>query len=325
MLASAAGPAIRHPMLGRRRLLAAPLGLLTVVAGCAGGDTPPSAPATVTRIPPGDGAQTPLLQGDRITLYTHRPATWDGKRVILLFHGLDGRPLHEVNLLQASAARNGAMLVAPHFERIHFPEWRYQFVGVQSGRRADHAHWGSTQPRSTWTGNFVVELMDALRRAEGADLEFRLVGHSAGGQFVNRFAAFHDAGAVRLVAANPASMLFPSRDLYFPYGFGRLPEEIGGDAAIRAYLRQHLVIYVGERDSQAQGSPDINPEAMKQGHARPVRAKRAFDLGKSVAATRGWEFNWRFIERPGVGHGVGAMLGDEYADTVMFGALPPSA
>src|SRR5262249_12410959 len=112
--------------------------------------------------------------------------------------------------------------------------------------------------------------------------------------------------------------LVPSRDYAYPYGFGRLPDSIGGDGAIEAYLRQPLTLYVGEGDTQSQGTPDTNPEAMRQGETRPQRARLAVAIGHTVAKARGWDFNWRFIFRPGIGHNLLQMFAGSFAYDIVF-------
>jgi hypothetical protein len=208
------------------------------------------------------------------------------------------------------------MLVAPYFDSSRFPFWRYQMVGIVAP--GDPALPRSLLPRETWTGNFIVELVQQLKALEGPGMVVRLIGHSAGGQFVNRFAGFHTVAAVRLIAANPASVLMPSRDFSYPYGFGNLPDSIANDDAIAAYLRQPLVLYVGELDSRLQGAPDDRPEAQRQGDSRPQRARLAFETGRAVAKARGWDFNWRFVVRPGVGHNLYQMFAGSFGYDLLF-------
>jgi pimeloyl-ACP methyl ester carboxylesterase len=225
-------------------------------------------------IAPGRNSQTADLGNTQIELRTYKPSNWGSKGILLHFHGLGSHPSGELGSLIHLSDRSGFMLVAPYFDLNRFPFWRYQAVGI--------AEPGSLRPRESWTGNLILDLLRQLAALEGPGMAVRLIGHSAGGQFVDRFAGFHSAGAARLVAANPASMLMPSRDYSYPYGFGHLPESIASDDAIAAYLRQPLVLYVGELDDQSQGTPDTSPEAMRQGDTRPQRARLAFSEINSV-------------------------------------------
>ena len=264
-------------------------------------------------IAPGHDSQIAGLGDELIELRTYKPSTWSGAGVLLHFHGLGRHPSDELRSLTHLAESSGHMLIAPHFDPNRFPGWRYQGVGIMEQ--------GSPRPRETWTSSLIIELLRELKALEGPGIAVRLIGHSAGGQFVERFAGFHTVGAAGLIAANPASVLMPSRDYRYPYGFGGLPDGIAGDDAIAAYLRQPLVLYVGALDDQSQGTPDNRPEAMRQGATRPQRAQFAFETGRIIAAARGWDFKWRFVSRPGVGHSLLQMFGDSFAYGVVFAKI----
>ena len=258
----------------------------------------------------GHESQTAGFGDELVELRTYKPSTWNGEGVLLHFHGLGSHPSGELGSLTHLAESSGHMLVAPYFDLNRFPQWRYQAVGIVDQ--------GSTRPREKWTGNLIVQLLRELEALEGPGMAVRLIGHSAGGQFVERFAGFHLVGAACLIAANPASVLMPSRDYRYPYGFGGLPDCIAGNDAIAAYLRQPLVLYVGALDDQSQGTPDTRPEAMRQGATRLQRAQLAFETGRTTAEASGWGFNWRFVSRPGVGHSLSGMFGDLFGYDVVF-------
>jgi len=266
------------------------------------------------RVAQGHESQAAAFGDELVELRTYKPSTWKGEGVLLHFHGLGRHPSDEIASLTHLAEGSGHMVVAPYFDPTRFPNWRYQAVGIMNQ--------GSPRPREKWTGDFIIQLVRELEALEGPGMAVRLIGHSAGGQFVERFAAFHSVGAVCLIAANPASVLMPSRDYRYPYGFGGLPDDFAGDDAIAAYLRQPLVLYVGALDDQSQGTPDNRPEAMRQGGTRPQRAQFAFETGQAIAQEHGWAFNWRFVSRSGVGHRLFGMFGDAFGYDVVFNGSP---
>jgi hypothetical protein len=51
------------------------------------------------------------------------------------------------------------------------------------------------------------------------------------------------------------------------------------------------------------------------GSTTPSRSDPA---GRAVATARGWEFNWRFVSRPGVGHNRLQMFAGSFAYNVVF-------
>ena len=54
----------------------------------------------------------------------------------------------------------------------------------------------------------------------------------------------------------------------------------------------------------------------------PQRARLAFETGRAFAKARGWEFNWRFVSRPGVGHNLLQMFAGALAYDVVFNETP---
>jgi hypothetical protein len=140
-------------------------------------------------------------------------------------------------------------------------------------------------------------------------MPYYLLGHSGGGQFVERLMAFADLKPIRAVAANPGSHLIPTRELEFPYGFGGLPDVLSNDKALRAYLAAPLTIYLGTADTDPNHSQlDKSSSAEKQGPHRVARGHLCYDCAKALAASHRWPFNWRLIEAPGIDHSAGSMF-----------------
>ena len=115
-------------------------------------------------------------------------------------------------------------------------------------------------------------------------------------------------GAKGIVAANPGSDLFPTREMPFGYGFGNLPASLSGDDTIRRYLAQPLTLYLGTSDDHHDEDLDESPEAMAQGAGRYQRGKAAFAAAQKLAKARRWAFGWRLVETPGIGHDHGKMF-----------------
>jgi len=153
-----------------------------------------------------------------------------------------------------------------------------------------------------------------------AALPYYLVGHSAGGQFLVRLAAFLPGEAVRIVAANPGSHLFPVRVQDFAYGFGGLPPELSSDDVIRRYLAARLTLYLGTGDVLPQPSFDDSPPAMRQGAHRLERGRNCFAAAQALARERGWAFGWRKVETAGIGHEAAFMFAAPEAEKALFGA-----
>jgi dienelactone hydrolase len=132
---------------------------------------------------------------------------------LLVFHGVARNARTYRDYARPLADRNCLLLVAPLFDQRDFPGWRYQRGGIVKG--------GAVQPPSDWSGNLVPALVEWVRQQEGRPLAYSLLGHSAGGQFLERLAAFVPTQARRIVVANPEAMCFPASRLLRPMGWAR--------------------------------------------------------------------------------------------------------
>jgi dipeptidyl aminopeptidase/acylaminoacyl peptidase len=256
------------------------------------------------------------LDGVPIEAFTFKPPTYRGERLILVMHGTLRNADEYRDHAQAMAERFGALVVAPRFDRERFPSRLYQFGGILTEAR-------EAAPPEAWTYRFVPALAASVRAMERRpDLPFQVIGHSAGGQFVVRMAAFQDTGAERLVAANPGSHLFPTRELPFGYGFGDLPESLSDDAALRRYLAAPLTLYLGTADDGPDRYFDQSEPAMRQGPGRLQRGRACFAAAKALADERGFAFAWRLVEADGVGHSHPDMFDHASCADALFGKDP---
>jgi poly(3-hydroxybutyrate) depolymerase len=257
-----------------------------------------------------------------LQVFTYRPANWSGQRLLFVMHGVlrnaDEYRDHAVGM----GDRFDALVVAPKFDSERFPSRAYQRGGLL---RED----GTLAPVAEWTYSRLPELAAAMRARTGkAEAKLYVIGHSAGGQFLVRCAAFADLGAERIVAANPGSVLLPTRDVPFGYGFGGLPGELANDERLRAYLAAPLTLYLGTGDDHADEYFDQGKEAMAQGSGRHQRGLGLWWSAKLLAAARGWTFGWHLVEAVGVGHDHEQMFAHAQCEVALFGetkaALAPA-
>jgi pimeloyl-ACP methyl ester carboxylesterase len=248
-----------------------------------------------------------------ITLFTYKPPTYQDGPLLIVSHGVQRNAEDYRNFAITLAERFKLIVVAPLFDKERFPLERYQRGGI-----LDQA--GRPQPREGWTFGFIPKIVAQVRALEGKPaLPYYLIGHSAGGQFLMRLAGFLPAGAVRIVAANPGSALFPTRGQDYGYGFGRLPMELGNDEVLRAYLAAPLTLYLGTGDITPEHSLDVSEPAMRQGPHRLARGRACFEFARALAKERGWTFNWRKVETPGIGHEAAFMFAAKEVEDAIFG------
>lgn len=251
-----------------------------------------------------------------LEVFTHKPATWRDGPLILVFHGVLRNAETYRNHARELGERTGALIAAPHFDLARFSVESYQ----QGGIKRD----GEPAPQEKWTFNLIAPITDEIRRREGRpEMPYYLLGHSGGGQFVARLAGFVDSGAERIVAANPGTHLWPTRNLPYPYGFGGLPDEISDDRALRHYLAQPLTIYLGTADIKIDEHLDQLPGAMEQGTTRRERGRRTYEFARKLARERGWAFRWRIVEAAQVGHDHERMFNAPASSDALFGWTAP--
>jgi Ca2+-binding RTX toxin-like protein len=259
----------------------------------------------VTAAPVGKQTQTVTFDGVPLETFTYRPAG-EINGVLVTFHGT-GRNASGMrdNAVQV-ANEKGYYVVAPVFDADRYNNATYQMGGVVKDGRL-------VADRDDWTVSMADSITEWANARVGTDAsdDTVLFGHSAGGQFVSRIAAFgQDATFDKMIAANPSSHVWPSLTEKVAYGFG------GGyfsaaesEAFLKDYLADNVSIYLGSEDNDPNSSDlATNDEAMRQGDHRLERGINAYNEAKAVAAANGWEFNWEIVIADGVGHSSGGML-----------------
>jgi dienelactone hydrolase len=249
-----------------------------------------------------------------ITAFTYKPPTYRNGPLLVVFHGVQRNAEDYRNFAITLAERFGAIVVAPMFDSERFPSARYQRGGIMNKE-------GAAMPSEQWTYAIVPKIVSHVRALEQQpELPYYLIGHSAGGQFLVRLAGFLPGEARRIIAANPGSDLFPTRDQQFGYGFGGLPDPLSNDEVLRRYLAAPLTLYLGTDDIYPRPSFDDSPPAMKQGPHRLARGRGCFEFAQQLARERGWAFNWRKVETPGIGHDAAFMFAAKEVEDALFGA-----
>jgi poly(3-hydroxybutyrate) depolymerase len=272
-----------------------------------------AAVAEAAPLPSGRGEFACTATAETIRVFTYKPAAYRDGPIVVVCHGVSRNAADYRDYAITLAERFNVLVVAPLFDKERFPLARYQRGGLLG---AD----GAVQPRDAWTYAFIPRIVAQVRELEGRPaLPYYLIGHSAGGQFLGRLAAFLPGEAVRIVAANPGSHLFPDREQEFGYGFGGLPSALSDDAVLRAYLAAPLTLYLGTGDITPEHSFDQSPAGMRQGPNRLERGRACFAAAERLARARGWAFNWTKVETPGIAHDGARMFAAPEVGRALFG------
>lgn len=173
--------------------------------------------------------------------------------------------------------------------------------------------------------------------------EVVVAGHSAGGQFVNRYAASTRMTAnMRFVVANPSSYLYldPRRwdgdefselseserddcSWYDDYKYGlndlyEYPEEVGEDGLRQQYNARRVIYLLGEHDDDDSASLlDSTCAADWQGDDRFERGTRFFDYLGTVYGSDVYQRHFLSVV-PSVGHDASEMLASPQGQEALF-------
>jgi hypothetical protein len=255
----------------------------------------------MTIIQPGNGQHSVTLGKSKLDVFTWHPKT-KPKLLLVVFHGMHADADNYRDRTRPLAEQLGAAVVAPKFAQPEFPQPLYQRGGV--------APEGKFVPPGQRTVDLIAPLVAWSQQACGQPgLRYALIGHSAGGQFLSRVAAFAPATDVRYVIANPSTWVLPSTEATVPYGFAGSPN---AEQTLRTYLALPITVLLGTEDT---GTSNLSsePEAVAQGANRLERGRNAFAKAKAAAKALGAPFHWKLAEVPGVGHDSAGMFASEQA------------
>jgi pimeloyl-ACP methyl ester carboxylesterase len=250
-----------------------------------------------------------------LTVYTYKPQNYSNAPLVVVFHGMLRNAADYCRFAKPLADRYHVLIAAPLFSTNGFSNDAYSRGGVISH--------GVVQSPEKWTYAHIPGIVSALRNREGHPLlPYYFLGHSAGAQFLMRLAALHPTEAIRIVAANPGTDLYPRRDWDFPFGFGKLPASLSSDARLQRYLAAPLTIYLGTEDNNPNHPElDRSEAAEREGPSRLDRGRGCFVYAQHLARERGWKFNWRKVEVVGIGHDAENMFAMPALGEALFGSM----
>ncbi|MBV0893000.1 hypothetical protein KTN05_14265 [Paracoccus sp. Z118] len=239
--------------------------------------------------------------GTTLETFTYRPSG-EIKGVLLNFHGTSRNADDYRDAAVKVADQYGLYVVAPKFDSREFSNSEYHRGGMLDGSRL--------LPKEDWTVSLVDDIAEWAHAKLGNDPNDETIafGHSAGGQFLSRVAAFGPDIFDKIIIANPSTHVRASLSEDMPYGFDGLPAA-DAEAYLKDYLADPVTIYAGSRDNDPNDSQlSSGAAAMRQGSHRLDRAQNVYNEARELAASKGWEFNWELVVADGVAHSSSRML-----------------
>ncbi|MDH5824645.1 hypothetical protein QFW77_16865 [Luteimonas sp. RD2P54] len=209
-----------------------------------------------------------------------------------------------------AAERFGVLVLSPHYPESRYPRfWNYNLAGMIGDVVIDQEaramiDYRIATDRQQWLFDDMDRIFDQTLRATGLKTpRYDLFGHSAGGQFLHRFALFAagDTRAERILASNAGWYTVPDAEARFPYGLADAPIE---PRQLAAAFARRLVVFLGGADDAGETRGDLvrSPETDRQGLHRLARGRHFYARAAKLAASMETEFNWALTVVPGVGH-----------------------
>ncbi|MCZ0962909.1 hypothetical protein [Paracoccus benzoatiresistens] len=246
------------------------------------------------------GKQTLTVEYGDATLktYTYRP---DGeiKGILLDLHGASRNAEGARDAAIDMADDYGLYVVSPLFDEANFSSADYQRGGLTDSR-------GNLLPEDEWTISLADDIAEWAHAKVGnpSGIETIAFGHSGGGQFMSRLAAYGpDEMFDKIIVANPSTHVRASLDEEVGYGFDGFGTDSEAEAALRDYLADPVTIYLGSEDNDPDAADlATGSAAMRQGDTRLERGEFVYEEAKDLAEENGWEFNWELVVADGVSH-----------------------
>jgi hypothetical protein len=247
----------------------------------------------------------------------------------------------------AGDAGSSALIVAPQFLADVDRE-------ATASAPADTLYWGvegwkggepalEPAPISSFTAmdHLLLQLTAPDRLPDTKKLSVVIVGNSAGGQYVNRYAAVGRAPdtlakrgiPVRFIVANPSTYLYfnQERPVAVPditginrwrYGFDYAPAYVDSSPlqSLKRYLARDVTIVLGSEDRDGGALLlEVSAAAMAQGANRLERGINYNRYIRKLAHEKGLAATHQVIELDGVGHAASDVLAAAPTREIMFG------
>jgi poly(3-hydroxybutyrate) depolymerase len=252
-----------------------------------------------------------------VEVYYYRPRDLTEQSPVLIVLPGAGRNAWDYRQHWIDASEQfGVLVLSLHYPESRYPRfWNYNLAGMiadvaiePSGKAMNYR---IVTDRRQWLFDDIDRIFESAVRATGLKTKrYDLFGHSAGGQFLHRFALFadRDTKADRILAANSGWYTVPDSHERFPYGLAEAPMT---DEQLSVAFARHLVVFLGGSDDENETRGDLvrNAQTDRQGTHRLARGKYFYARAGRMAARMNTRFNWTLVVEPGVGHDPKRMAG----------------
>lgn len=247
-------------------------------------------------------ADYPPMADRPVAIYYYIPSSGDPEKmpVVFVMHGADRNARGLLDYWKAAADTHRFMVFIPELKARDYPLRDYQEVGLWEKDSTLKAPLRRTPV-------LIDRMFEYIRDRLGSTASgYTLYGHSAGGQFVQRFMLFHDSPYVeKAVISSPGWYTFLDTTQNYPYGVKNLP--FVSRETLRNYLAKPIILQLGVGDTIREWYLRKTPEAEAQGANRYERGRTFYDSLAQLAARNGWPLKWTELQTLGIGHHSGLM------------------
>lgn len=216
--------------------------------------------------------------------------------IVFVFQGADRNYTYLLEAWAKEAQAKQFMVFIPQFDKDMYPLNDYQEVGVMN------AELNTFKRREELTPVLIDKIYEYIAKITKHELGcYNIYGHSAGGQFVQRFMLVHNSPYIRrAVIGSPGWYTFPDTTKAYPYGVKDIPYI--DQEQLKQYLQKDIVLQLATGDTVRESYLRKTPEAEAQGRNRYERGNTFYNYIQKLAASHQWRCRWRKIIVKGVGH-----------------------
>ena len=197
------------------------------------------------------------------------------------------------------ADKHGLIVIAPVFDTARFGNLRGGYGGYRN-----------LFGRHVAADRFVNNLVDRYAAlTTSRDRRFYLYGHSAGGQFANRYTVTHPERIIRTVVSAAGRYSYPTRAARWPYGAGDFKQTIqwSDGASTRVDVSRSLTSYAqaATRITVVVGGKDTRAQPRRPAHRGSTRIEIAQSWAEAMnrnAREHGIAGTVEVQVVPGIGH-----------------------
>jgi len=218
-----------------------------------------------------------MMKGLPVWMYFNPKKSLNNAQIIFVFHGNGRNPAEYLNYWKefANASPRNAVIVVPEFSKEDFPGSLMYMQG--SVFDSD----GNALDESEWTFSLIDPIFEQVKKLTGCTAKtYSAFGHSAGAQFLHRFAMLVPTAKIdKVVVANAGWWTQPflrngmkGQDvesvLAYPYGLcldagdgsDPLATFSNMDFSLKSFASLNVTVLVGENDVGVAGPNNGSPQ-----------------------------------------------------------------